>query len=201
MLTLFDNADSGNAYKVRLLLALLETPYRRIEVDSVHGETRTPGFLLRNPNGKVPALELEDGSYLWESNALLWYLAADSSYLPEGRRDTAEVLQWMFFEQYSHEPYVAVLRAWARHGPISEEQRRQIPAREKEGYRALGVMEAHLDQRSFMVAGQPTIADLSLYAYTHVAHQGGFDLSDYPAIRGWLERIATLPGYVAMDAV
>ncbi|MDF1733834.1 MAG: glutathione S-transferase family protein [Minwuia sp.] len=201
MLTLFDNADSGNAYKVRLLLALLDIPYRRIEIDSVHGETRTPGFLQRNPNGKVPALELEDGSYLWESNALLWYLAADTSFLPEGHRDTAEVLQWMFFEQYSHEPNVAVLRARARHGPISEELRRQIPAREKEGYRALGVMEAHLDQRSFMVAGQPTIADLSLYAYTHVAYQGGFELSDYPAIRGWLDRIAGLPGYVAMDAV
>jgi glutathione S-transferase len=201
MLTLFDNADSGNAYKVRLLLGLLGTPYQRVEVDSVHGETRTPGFLRRNPNGKVPALQLEDGSYLWESNALLWYLAAETAYLPEERRDHAEVLQWMFFEQYSHEPYVAVLRAWARHGPISEEHRRQIPAREKEGYRALGVMEAHLDQRSFLVAGQPTIADLSLYGYTHVAHQGGFDLADYPAIRSWLDRIAALPGYVAMDAI
>jgi len=200
MLTLYDNADSGNAYKVRLLLALLDIPYRRVEVDSVHGETRTPAFLRRNPNGKVPAVELDDGSHLWESNALLWYFAFGTPYLPEGRRDTTEMLQWMFFEQYSHEPYIGVLRSWALHGPISEEQRLRIPALQKEGYRALGVMEAHLDRRDFLVAGTPTIADLALHAYTDVAHQGGFDLSDYPAIRGWLGRIKALPGHVAMDA-
>ncbi|MDF1720633.1 MAG: glutathione S-transferase family protein [Minwuia sp.] len=198
MLTLYDNADSGNAYKVRLLLALLGIAYERVEIDSVHGETRTPTFLRRNPNGKVPAVALEDGTHLWESNALLWYFAEGTAFMPDGRREHAELLQWMFFEQYSHETKVGVLRAWARHGPITDAQRSQIPALESEGYRALGVMEAHLDQRDFFVAGVPSIADLALYAYTHVAHQGGFDLSGYPAIRGWLGRIAALPGYVTI---
>lgn len=200
MLTLYDNADSGNAYKVRLLFALLEIPYKRIEVDSVHGETRTAAFLHRNPNGKVPAVTLEDGSNLWESNALLWYFAEGTAFLPDGRRNHAELLQWMFFEQYSHEPKVGVLRAWARHGPITDDQRNQIPTLERDGYRALGVMEAHLDQRDFFVAGMPTIADLALYAYTHVAHQGGFELSGYPAIRGWIDRISNLPRYVAITS-
>ncbi|MEC9346298.1 MAG: glutathione S-transferase family protein [Pseudomonadota bacterium] len=201
MLTLYDNADSGNGYKVRLLLHMLEIRFRRVEVAIFEGESRKPGFLRRNPNGRIPTVEFDDGSHLWESNALLWYFAEGTRFIPEERRARAEVLQWMFFEQYSHEPYIAVLRAWTRHGPVTELQQAQVPWREREGYRALGVMEAHLDGRDWFVDGRMSIADIALYAYTHVAGQGGFDLTEYPAVRAWLDRVAAQPGFVPLDAI
>lgn len=196
---LYDNLDSGNGYKVRLLLSWLEIPFERVEVDTYAGESRQPAFLARSPNGKVPVLDLGDGDYLWESGAILFYLADGTGYLPDDRRARAEVLKWMFFEQYSHEPYIAVLRSWSRHGMLNEERKRQWAARESEGYRALDIMEGHLADRDWFVGEGPTIADIALFAYTHVAGQGGFDLGRYPAIRRWIGRIGSLPRFRPLE--
>jgi len=197
MLRLHDNLTSGNGFKVRLLLAQLGIPFERIEYDIDKAETRTPAFLARNPNGRVPTLELEDGTFLPESNAILWYLAEGTPFLPEGRRERAQALQWMFFEQYSHEPNIATVRFWITHRvamtPLIE---LSIPAKRKNGEAALGVMEQHLATRRFFVADRYTIADIALYAYTHVAGEGGFDLQPYPNIRAWLDRVAAQPGYI-----
>ena len=201
MIRLHDNLSSGNGYKVRLLLAQLGIPYERIEYDIDRGETRTPEFLEGiNANGRVPVLETEAGEFLAESNAILCYLAEDTPFLPEGPLGRARVLQWMFFEQYSHEPNVATPRFWATHG-VEMTQERRIALRQKRelGYAALGVMEGHLARENFFVGGRYTVADIALYAYTHVAHEGGFDLEAYPAIRAWLERVASQPGHVPMD--
>jgi len=197
MLRLHDNLSSGNGFKVRLLLTQLGIPFERIEYDIDRGETRTALFLAKNPNGRVPTLELEDGTFLPESNAILWYLGEGTPLLPEGRRERAEVLQWMFFEQYSHEPNIATVRFWITHKvaptPLIE---LSIPAKRKNGEAALGVMEQHLATRRFFLADRYTIADIALYAYTHVAGEGGFDLAPYPHVRGWLDRVAAQPGYV-----
>ena len=200
MFTVYGKSDSGNCYKVKLALEQLALPYRWVEVDSTRGETRTPEFLARNPNGKVPTLGLEDGSYLPESNAILYYLAEGTPLLPEGRLARARVLQWMFFEQYSHEPYVAVARFWKHLPSMTEEQRRQLPDRMKRGYAALDVMEKHLATRSFFVSEKYGLADIALYAYTHVAPEGDFDLSRYPAITAWLRRVAAQPNHVTITA-
>ncbi|ANK80956.1 MAG: glutathione S-transferase [Rhizobiales bacterium NRL2] len=199
MLTLYDNLDSGNGYKVRLLLSWLEIPFERVEVDTYAGESRRPEFLARSPNGKVPVLDLGDGDHLWESGAILFYLADGTAFLPDDRRARAEVLKWMFFEQYSHEPYVAVLRSWSRHGPVTDERKRQWAARESEGYRALDIMEGHLESRDWFVGEGPTIADIALFAYTHVADQGGFEMGRYPAIRRWIGRVRSLPRFRPLD--
>jgi glutathione S-transferase len=193
---LYDYLSSGNGYKVRLLLNQLAIPFERIELDITKGESRTPAFLAKNPNGRIPTLELDDGSFLAESNAILWYLAEGTPFLPEGRLERARTLQWMFFEQYSHEPYVAVARAWLHLFGLDEERRRQLPQKQKLGYDALGVMEGHLATRPFFVGGRYSIADVALYAYTHVADEGGFDLAGYPAVRAWLERVRTQPRHV-----
>ena len=195
---LYDNTDSGNGYKVRLFLTQLGLPFERIELDTERGETRTPDFLARNPNGKIPLLELADGRRLAESDAILFYLAEGTSYLPTDRFERAQVLQWMFFEQYSHEPNIAVARHWLRHLEITPERRSALTQKQKQGHAALAVMERHLTGRTFFVADRYTIADIALYAYTHVADQGGFDLTPYPEIRTWLGRIATQPGWIAM---
>jgi glutathione S-transferase len=195
---LYDNTDSGNGYKVRLFLTQLGLPFERIELDTERGETRTPDFLARNPNGKIPLLELADGRRLAESDAILFYLAEGTSYLPTDRFERAQVLQWMFFEQYSHEPNIAVARHWLRHLEITPERRSALTQKQKQGHAALTVMERHLTGRTFFVADRYTIADIALYAYTHVADQGGFDLTPYPEIRTWLGRIATQPGWIAM---
>jgi glutathione S-transferase len=195
MLRLHDCLISGNGYKVRLLLHQLGIPFERIEYDLLKGETRTPQFLERNPNGRIPVLELEDGTCLAESDAILFYLAEGTPFLPDDRLGRAQVLQWMFFEQYSHEPYVAVLRFWHHAGWI-EERRDQVPEKETRGHAALAVMERQLERHAFFVAGRYTIADIALYAYTHVAPEGGFDLGRYPAVRAWLERVASQPGHV-----
>ena len=200
MITLYDNLSSGNAYKVRLLLALLGIPVRRIEMDTYAGATRTPDFLAKNPNGRVPLVELEDGALLAESNAIAFYFAEGTPYWPESRIDRARVLQWMFFEQYSHEPYIAVVRSWVTHPPLTPERQAQLADKTARGYAALDVMESHLKARRYFVGERPTIADIALYAYTHVAEEGGFELGRYPAVRAWLARIAGAPGHIPITA-
>lgn len=198
MLRLYDYLPSGNGYKVRLLLNLLGRPFELAELDITKGETRTPEFLAMNPNGRIPLLVLEDGNYLSESNAIMFYLADRTPFLPAGTLDRARVLQWMFFEQYSHEPNIAVVRFWKEHAGMTPEREAMLPAKMDGGYAALGVMEKHLAGRDWFVGSRMTIADIALYAYTHVADEGGFDLGGYPALRGWLARVAAQPGHVAI---
>ena len=197
MIRLHDNLSSGNGYKVRLLLAHLGVPFERIEYDIDRAETRTNKFLKMNPNGRIPVLELEDGHFLPESNAILFYLAERTPLLPDERLGQAQVLSWMFFEQYSHEPNIASPRYWITHDlPMTEERRATLEPKRKLGYAALGVMEGHLEGRSFFVGDRYTIADIALYAYTHVAEEGGFDLEGFSAVRAWLDRVAAQPGHV-----
>lgn len=194
---LHDNLSSGNGYKVRLLLAQLGLPYERIEYDTDRAETRTPEFLKINPNGRIPVLETDDGRLLPESNAILLYLAEGTPFLPEGRFERAQVASWMFFEQYSHEPNIATPRYWITHRvEMTEERRATLAPKHERGYEALGVMEGHLENRTFFVAERYTVADIALYAYTHVAPEGGFDLTGFPAVRAWLDRVSAQPGHV-----
>ncbi len=199
MIHLYDYLDSGNGYKVRLLLAQLEHPYRWTELDIDAGATRTAEFLARNPNGKIPTLELADGICLAESNAILWYLAEGSPYLPADRLERAQVLQWMFFEQYSHEPYVATPRYIVRHLPQDHPRQAEIPTRLERGRAAFSVMDRHLAARSFFVGERYSIADIALYAYSHVAHEGGHDLAPYANVHAWIARVAAQPRYVSLD--
>ena len=198
MLTLYDYLDSGNGYKIRLLLAQLKRPYRYVELDIMRGETRTPQFLAINPNGRIPVLQLDDGRHLAESDAILWYLADGTPMLPADAFACAQVLQWMFFEQYSHEPYVATPRFIMRHLPADDPRRAELPQRQARGREALSVMEGHLATHPWFVAGRYTIADIALYAYTHVAEDGGIPLEPYPAVRAWLARVRAQPGYVGL---
>jgi len=195
---LFDNLDSGNGYKVRLLLAQLGLEYRWTDLDIDAGKTRTPEFLKRNPNGRIPTLELPDDTNLAESNAILWYLAEGSPFVPGDRLGRAQVLQWMFFEQYSHEPYVATPRYIVKHLPPDHARRAELPDRLAKGRAALGVMETHLAARRFFVAERYTIADIALFAYTHVAHEGGHDLGPYSNVRAWLGRVAAEPRHIGI---
>ncbi len=198
MLRLYDYLDSGNGYKVRLLLHQLDIPFELIEVDIMEGETRTPEFLARNPNGKIPTLQLEDGGYLGESNAIMFYLAEGTKYLPADRLARARVLQWMFFEQYSHEPYIAVARFWLKHLGLDERRGAELAEKQEKGRAALGVMERHLAEHGYLVGESYSIADIALYAYTHVADEGGLDLSGFPSIRAWLDRVRGQPGHVTI---
>jgi len=198
VITIYGTSDSGNCYKVKLAAQQLRIPYQWMETNSVTGETRTPEFLARNPNGKVPTIQLENGAFLPESNAILHYLAEGTPLLPTERLAHARVLQWMFFEQYSHEPYVAVARFILYYLPADTPRRADLPRLHERGYQALGVMEQHLAKEPFFAAGRYTIADIALYAYTHCAADGGFDLGRYPAIRAWLSRVKEQPGHVAM---
>lgn len=198
---LYDYPKSGNGYKARLLLAHLDKPYEYVPVDILKGETRTPAFLKKNLNGRIPVLELDDGTYLPESNAILYFLAQGTKYWPESALEQAQVMQWMFFEQYSHEPNIATPRFWLsimvlEDTPFNQELLMQ---KQRLGRQALGVMETHLKDREFFVGDDYTIADIALYAYTHVAEEGGFVLTDYPAVCAWLERVRGQPGHVAMD--
>ena len=186
---------SGNCYKVRLVLEQLGRPYRWIEVNSAAGETRMPGYLAKNPNGKVPLLELADGRMLAESNAILFFLSEGSALLPSDAWQRAQVLQWMCFEQYSHEPYIAVARFIMGWLPEDSPRRADLPRLRERGYQALDVMEKHLLAHDFFVASGYSIADIALYAYTHDAQRGGFDLTSYPAIRAWLARVEATPGF------
>jgi len=196
MLRLYDYLPSGNGYKIRLVLTQLGMPCERIELDILKGETRTAEFLRKNPNGRIPVLEIEPGKFLAESGAILSYLAEGTPFLPQGRWERAQVLQWLFFEQYSHEPNIATSRFWLMHGELTEERRAALPQKRTLGYAALGVMEKHLTGRPFFVGDRYSIADIALYAYTHVAHEGGFDLSGFPNVRAWLERVRTQPKHI-----
>jgi glutathione S-transferase len=198
MYTLHGMTGSGNCYKPALLLTQLGIGFRWVEVDLLHGATRTPEFLAKNPNGKVPLLELPDGRLLAESNAMLCYLAEGSALLPADRYARAKVLEWLFFEQYSHEPFIATVRFWVHYLNQAEARREKIAEAMPRGYAALGVMERQLTHAPFLAGADYTIADIALYAYTHVADQGGYVLDDYPAIRAWIERVAQQPGFVAM---
>ena len=196
MLRLYDFLESGNGYKVRLLLAQLGIPFERIEMDIRSGATRTPEFLKKNPNGRIPTIQLEDGTFLFESNAILYYFADGTPFFPADRLERAQVFQWMFFEQYSHEPFIAVARAWLTVFGMDEEKERLLPQKQKLGYDALGVMEGHLAKRTFFVGERYSIADIALYAYTHVADEGGFDLGRFPKVQAWLGRVKAQPGYI-----
>jgi glutathione S-transferase len=192
---------SGNSYKVRLLLGLLGTRYEIINYDTRGGETHAPQFLESvNPDGKIPVLELEDATMLPESGAILHYLAEGTPYLPEEKLERAQVLRWMFFEQYSLLPNLSRPRLWRMwEVEITPQREAELEQFFEQGYRALSVMERHLsDRREFFVGDRPTVADVALYVYPSVAHEGGFDLGSYPAVRVWLERVAALPGYVPL---
>jgi glutathione S-transferase len=182
-------------------MSFLRADYEWIEIDILQGETRTADFLTKNPNGKIPVLEVTTGQYLFESNAILNYLAEGTPYLPGDAWERAQVLQWQFFEQYSHEPYIAVNRFIAKYLGMPEARQAEFQAKQAGGQKALAVMEKHLSQNNFFVSNQLTIADISLYAYTHVADEGGFDLAVYPAILAWLSRIQRHPHYVSMYTV
>jgi glutathione S-transferase len=200
MYKLYSMQRSGNSYKVRLALAFLDAPYRAIEIDILRGESRTPDFLAKNPSGQVPLLEVADGRYLAESNAILWYVAGGTSLAPESRVERAEALQWMFFEQHALEPNIGAAYFWL--SLVKGGRDLQTHALEdwmERGYGALQVMENHLKTHEFFAAGQLTVADIALYGYTHVADQCDFDLAAFPAIGGWLRRVQETPGYVAMD--
>jgi glutathione S-transferase len=190
---------SGNCHKVRLILEQLGQPYAWHEVDMMNGATRTDEFRKLNPNGKVPVLVIDENTTLSESGAILSYLADGTPLMPADRLERAQVLQWMFFEQYSHEPYVAVARF------ILQFQRNpgdaRLPEKIAGSYRALDVMEQHLATRTFFVGERYTIADIALYAYTHVANEANLDLARYPAIRAWLERVRNQPRHVVMPGV
>ena len=196
MLRLHDFLPSGNGYKVRLALRHLELPFELVLYDINAGATRTPAFLEKNPNGRIPVLELEDGTCLAESGAILVYLAEGSELWPDDRLERARVLQWLFFEQYSHEPFIAVARFIHEFLPPDHPRRRDLPRLEEGGHAALKVMERHLEARQYVVGNRFSIADIALYAYTHVAHEGGFDLEPYPAVRAWLERVRARPRHV-----
>jgi glutathione S-transferase len=195
MPTIYGFSLSGNCYKPKLLLELLGRPYRWVEVDSTRGETRTAEFLARNPNGRVPLFEADDGRLLAESNAMLCYLAEGTRYFPAEAWERALVLQWLFFEQYSHEPYVAVARFIRGWRPERSEELAKLVER---GHQALAVMEQRLSGQRYLVGDSLTIADVALFGYTHVAPEGGIELDAYPGIRAWLERVRAEPGFVPM---
>jgi glutathione S-transferase len=199
MITVYGMKASGNCYKVQLLLEQLERPYHWVEVNSVAGETRTAEFLAKNSNGKVPLLELADGRILAESNAILFYLSEATQLLPEDRWLRGQTLQWLFFEQYSHEPYIAVARFIMRWLAPDHPRRAELPRLLERGNLALEVMEKHLQKNDFFVDSSYGIADIALYAYTHEASSGGFILGNYPAIQSWLARVESQPGFIAQS--
>jgi glutathione S-transferase len=198
MLKVYGDLTSGNCYKVELLMALLQITHEWVPVSALAGDTRDPAFLAKNPAGKIPLLEIEPDVYLPESNAILWYLAEGSGFVPDDRLERARMLQWMFFEQYSHEPYIAVSRFIIKFQQAAATESERLAALKAKGEAALDVMEQHLRGRDFLVGARASLADVALYAYTHVAHEGGFDLAPFPAIQGWIDRVAALPGYVPM---
>jgi len=201
MYTLYSMRRSGNCYKVRLALAQLDIPHELVEIDILKGETRTPEFLAMNPSGHVPLLKVADNRHIAESNAILWYIGGNTPLVPDDRADRAEMLQWMFFEQHSLEPNIGAAYFWLTLVKGGRDlQQHALEDWMQEGYRALTVMEKHLARHDFFAANTYTIADIALYAYTHVAHQCDYDLSSFPAIRAWLARIADQSGHIAMDS-
>ena len=193
---LYDYLPSGNGYKVRLLLKQLGIPFQLTQMNLIKGETRTEEFLTMNPNGKIPTLILPSGDILTESNAIILYLAEGTRFLPEDKLMRARVNEWLFFEQYSHEPNIAVVRTWKALGDLDELQTATLPQKMANGYKALDVMEKQLQTSDYLVGDSYSVADIALYAYTHVAHEGGFDLSNYPAINNWMQRIKNQDQYI-----
>lgn len=198
-LRLYDFLPSGNGYKLRLLLTQLGVPFERVEVNIFKGETRTPEFLSKNPHGKIPVLEIEPGKYLAESNAILVYLSEGTEFLPYDRFLRAQVLQWLFFEQYSHEPFIATSRFLISILGKEKENHEAIKQKQELGYVALRLMETYLSTHTFFVGERYTIADIALFAYTHVADEGGFDLTQFPAVQAWIEKVKTQPGYININ--
>lgn len=200
---LYDFPPSGNGYKVRLLLSNRRMEYEYVPVDIISGENKKAWFLSKNPNGKVPVLELDDGRLITESNAIMFFLSLGTDFWPDNPLEQADVLKWLFFEQYSHEPNIATSRFWLniRKKELSSIEIELIQQKQQQGYHALSVMEEHLNNTDFFVGGKYTIADIGLYAYTHVAHEGGFDLTPYSAVRSWLERVRSQDGYVTIDSI
>jgi glutathione S-transferase len=198
MHTLYGNSISGNCWKPAVMLHARGLPFRWIEVDILRGESRTAEFLKLNPNGRVPLLVLPDGRTLAESNAMLLHLGEGTPWLPSDPYPRAKTYEWLFFEQYSHEPYVATVRFWVKYAGKAQEKAQEIVERTARGHAALGVMEKALASTPFLVGQEPTLADIALYSYTHVAPEGGFSLEGYPAIRTWLDRVRMLPGVVPM---
>ena len=198
-LVVYGDSRSGNCYKIKLLCAQLGIAYEWREVDILAGDTRTAEFLAMNANGKIPLLALPDGRYLAESNAILAYLADGSELAGSDRFSRAAVLQWMFFEQYSHEPNIATSRFIIQYLGSPPDRQAELEEKRLGGYKALEVMEQQLGNNTFIAGSEYSIADIALYAYTHVAHEGGFDLNDYPATRAWLDRVRTIPGHVPME--
>jgi len=199
--TVHGMSTSGNCHKVRLMLEQLGRPYAWAEVDSANGGTRTPAYLAKNPNGKVPMLERGDGAVLVESNAILCWLAEGSTYLPADAWQRAQALSWLFFEQYSHEPYIAVARFIRGWTPVDSPRRADLPRLQERGAQALAVMEKHLQDAAWFTGDDYGVADIALFAYTHCADDGGFDLVAYPCITDWLARVRAQPGFVPMPGV
>ncbi len=195
---IYGDIQSGNCYKVKLLCSLLSVQSEWVHVDIMAGDTSNAQFLQKNPNGKIPLLELEDGRCLSESNAILNYLAAGSKLLPSDSFQLAKVQQWQFFEQYSHEPYIAVARFIAKYLGLPEERKAEYEAKQSGGHKALAVMEVQLSTSPYLTGDSLSTADISLYGYTHVAHEGGFDISEYPSISAWISRIQKEPNYIGM---
>lgn len=198
---LYDFPPSGNGYKVRLLLAYLGHKYEYVPLDILQGETRRPSFLAKNSNGKIPVLELDDGAFVAESNAILYYLSQGTSYWPDEALAQAQVLQWLFFEQYSHEPNIATPRFWLaiQKAEMTPRRRVHLAERYEKGRNALSVMERHSAEHPFFVGPRCSIADISLYAYTHVAEEGGFELESYPAVRAWLDRMSQQSRHITIE--
>ncbi|MBE9241687.1 glutathione S-transferase family protein [Synechocystis salina] len=198
MYTVFGDMLSGNCYKIKLLMEFLGIDHEWVHVDILASETHTEEFRKMNPNARIPVIDLGDGRYLWESNAILNYLAENTEFLPQDRYEKAKVLQWQFFEQYSHEPYIATARYINKYLGLPKEREAEYHAKQIGGHKALSVMEKHLVENKFFLGANATIADISLYAYTHVADEGGFDLSKYLNIQRWFKDFENIPGYIKM---
>ena len=198
---IYGDHQSGNCYKLQLVASFLGITYEWIQLDIKNGDTKSESFLKLNPNGKIPILVLDDGKVLSESNAILNYLAEGSEFLPKDPYLRAKVLQWQFFEQYSHEPYIAVARFIQHYLGIPEERRVEYESKQSGGHKALKVMEIQLEKTPYLIGDFMTIADISLFAYTHVANEGGFDLSQYPKINQWIERIKNQKKFIPMKSI
>ncbi|WP_445175824.1 glutathione S-transferase family protein [Microcoleus sp.] len=195
MFKLYEYSPSGNCYKVRLLLTQLNIAFDRTEINILEGKSRTPEFLVKNPNGRIPVLEIEPGKLLFESNAIMFYLSEETEFFPTDKFERAQVMQWLFFEQYSHEPFIATSRFWYLTGK-AEEYQEALKQKQAPGYAALRVMEQHLAENEFFAGDRYTIADIGLFAYTHVAGEGGFDLTRFPAIQTWIDRVKSQARYI-----
>ncbi|MBE9183488.1 glutathione S-transferase family protein [Microcoleus sp. LEGE 07076] len=198
MFKLYEYSPSGNCYKVRLLLTQLNIPFDRTEINILQKQSRTPEFLVKNPNGRIPVLEIAPGKFLFESNAIMFYLSEKTEFFPSDKLERALVMQWLFFEQYSHEPYIATSRFWISVLGKAEEYQEALQQKQAPGYAALGVMEQHLEKNDFFVGDRYSIADIGLFAYTHVAGEGGFNLTRFPAIQNWIDRVKNQPRYISI---